>query len=50
MCCNIASIVYVLVFWPQGMQDLSSVVRDHTGTRALESKALTAGQAGKSLS
>ena len=23
--------VYVLVFWPQGMQDLSSLVRDQTG-------------------
>ena len=30
MCYNIASVVYVLFFWPQGMWDLRSPTREQT--------------------
>ena len=39
---------YVLVFWPRGMWDLSSVTRDGTHTNALEGKVLTTRPPGKS--
>ena len=32
--------VYVLVFWPQGMWDLSSLVRDQTGTPCIGKQSL----------
>ena len=38
---------YVLVFWPQGIWDLSSLTRDGTRTPALEGEVLTTGPAGK---
>ena len=47
MCYNIASVVYVLVFWPLHMWDLSSLTRDWTP--ALEEEALTTGLPGKAL-
>ena len=42
--------LYVLVFWPPGMWDLSSLTRDQTSTLALEGKVLNTGPAGKSRS
>ena len=38
ICYNIASVVYVFVFWPQGMWGLSSLTRDQTHTPALGGK------------
>ena len=46
---TILFLFYLLVFWPQGMWDLSSLIRDGTCTPALEGKVLTAGPPGKSL-
>ena len=48
ICYTIASVVYVLVFWPQDVWDLSSPTRDGTYTLAME--GLTAGLPGKPLS
>ena len=50
ICYTIASVVYVLVFWPQDVWDLSSPTRDGTHTLAMEAKVLTAGLPGKPLS
>ena len=46
ICYTIASVVYVLVFWPQDVWDLSSPTRDGTHTLAMEAKVLTAGLPG----
>ena len=48
ICYTIASVVYVLIFWPQDVWDLSSATRDGTHTLAME--GLTAGLPGKPLS
>ena len=39
ICYNIASVFYVLFFWPRVMWDLSSPTRDRNCTPALEGKA-----------
>ena len=39
---------YVLVFWPQGMWDLSSPTRGQTCTPALDDEVWTTGPSGKS--
>ena len=38
---------YVLIFWPQGMWDLSSPTRDGTHTPCLEGEVLATGLPGK---
>ena len=45
---TILLLFYVLVFWLQGMWDLSSPTRDQTHTPALEGEVLTSGLPGKS--
>ena len=45
---TILLLFYVLVYWPQGMWDLSSSTRDRT-LPALEGEVLTTGPPGKSL-
>ena len=45
---TILLLFYVLVFWPRGMWDLSSLTRDQTCPPALEGKVLTIGPPGKS--
>ena len=40
---------YVLIFWPLGMWDVSSLTRDWTTAPALEDKVLTTGSPRKSL-
>ena len=40
---------YILGFWPWGMLDLSSPVKNWTHTPAVESEVLTTGPSGKSL-
>ena len=47
ICYDIASVVYVLVFWPQGMWGLTSPARDQTRTPESE-EVLTTGPPGKS--
>ena len=39
---------YVLIFWPQGMWDLSSPTRDGTHTPCLEGEVLATGLPGRS--
>ena len=40
VCYNIASFVYVLVFWPWGMWDLSSLTRERTHTPCIGRQSL----------
>ena len=47
---TISFLSYVLVFWPQGMWDLSSRTRDQITPPAFVGKALTSGPPGKSPS
>ena len=46
---TILFLFYVLVFWPQGMQDLSSLTRNQIYTPCIRSKVLTTGPSEKSL-
>ena len=45
---TIVLLFYVLVFWPQGMWNLSFMTRDRTGTPALGGEVLTTGLPAKS--
>ena len=45
---TILHLLHVLVFWPQGLWDLSSPIRDQTHIPSLEGEVLTPGPPGKS--
>ena len=40
MCCNIASVVYVLFVWPQGIWDLPFPTREQTCTPCIGRQSL----------
>lgn len=49
-CATVLFLFYVLVFWPQGMWDLSSPIRDGTVTPCIGRKVLNIGPPRKFLS